>query len=153
MGINLIDLSRVVSHALRHEPWLYELEINSEGWTSVNNLLDALRLQEDDWKELTELDIVKMIDSSSKRRHEITDGCIRALYGHSLVHKLQKTELMPPEILFHGTSPKAYKIIKSEGLKPMQRQYVHLTTNRDNAYQVGQRKGKTPTDSNAGCFR
>ena len=26
------NLSRAVSHALRHEPWLYELEFDEGGW-------------------------------------------------------------------------------------------------------------------------
>ena len=144
MGINLIDLSRVVSHALRHEPWLYELEIDNEGWTSIEALIDSLRLQGDDWKNLTEMDMMMMVNSSSKRRHEIVNGHIRALYGHSLAQKLQKVEAIPPDILFHGTSREVYKLIKSEGLKPMQRQYVHLATNQDMAYQVGRRKVEMP---------
>jgi putative RNA 2'-phosphotransferase len=35
--------SRVVSHALRHEPWLYELELDDAGWVSVDELLAAVR--------------------------------------------------------------------------------------------------------------
>ena len=27
------ELSKTISHALRHEPWLYELELDDEGWT------------------------------------------------------------------------------------------------------------------------
>lgn len=51
---------------------------------------------------------------------------------------------MPPEVLFHGTSPEVAHLIKSEGLKPMKRQYIHLSSNREIAYQVGQRKARSP---------
>jgi len=34
---------------------------------------------------------------------------------------------MPPEILYHGTTEEAYKQIQYEGLKPMSRNYVHLS--------------------------
>ncbi|HZX88363.1 MAG TPA: RNA 2'-phosphotransferase [Reyranella sp.] len=44
MSRKLNDLSRAVSHALRHEPWLYELELDEEGWTSVDALIAALQL-------------------------------------------------------------------------------------------------------------
>jgi putative RNA 2'-phosphotransferase len=37
------DLSRAVSHALRHEPWLYELKLDEAGWAPIDQLLAALR--------------------------------------------------------------------------------------------------------------
>lgn len=144
MGIDFIKLSRVISHALRHEPWLYELEIDGEGWTSIDTLIIALRLQDDHWKNLSDNDLMMMIDRSDKQRHEIANGRIRALYGHSTSEKLQKSEAVPPEVLFHGTSPEVANLIKSEGLKPMKRQYIHLSSNPEIAYQVGQRKAKSP---------
>jgi len=33
--LDLVRLSKTVAHALRHEPWLYELELDEEGWTPV----------------------------------------------------------------------------------------------------------------------
>jgi putative RNA 2'-phosphotransferase len=144
MAINFTKLSQVISHALRHEPWLYELELDTEGWVSLNSLVDSLRLQHKDWKDLSENDVVLMINSSDKRRHEILNNRIRALYGHSLPGKLKKTEAIPPNILFHGTSPKSAETIKLEGIKPMNRQYVHLSTNQEIAYQVGKRKSSHP---------
>lgn len=44
MQAGLSELSRVVSHALRHEPWLYELELDDAGWVSVDELLTAARI-------------------------------------------------------------------------------------------------------------
>ena len=41
--INLTDASRVASHALRHEPWLYELDLDDDGWVATDALLAALR--------------------------------------------------------------------------------------------------------------
>lgn len=76
MGIDFIKLSRVISHALRHEPWLYELEIDGEGWTSIDTLIIALRLQDDHWKNLSDNDLMMMIDRSDKQRHEIANGRI-----------------------------------------------------------------------------
>jgi len=47
-----IELSKAVSHALRHEPWLYELELDDEGWTPVDALVTALS-QEPRWRDLS----------------------------------------------------------------------------------------------------
>jgi putative RNA 2'-phosphotransferase len=54
--------------------------------------------------------------------------------------KIQKIASKPPDILYHGTSPSAAKNIMSEGLRPMNRQYVHLSTDKNTALQVGKRK-------------
>ena len=85
MGIatnNFSNLSRTISHALRHEPWVYELELDDEGWVLILQLLDALRSENEAWQELGESDIREMVRTSSKQRHEIRDGRIRAIYGH-----------------------------------------------------------------------
>jgi hypothetical protein len=94
-----VDLSRAVSHALRHEPWLYELELDDEGWTGINDLLDTLRSSRPDWKHLSKEDMEGMIALSEKCRHEISGDKIRALYGHSLPGKLKKTAAQPPSEL------------------------------------------------------
>lgn len=141
---NFTALSRVVSHALRHEPWLYEVELDKEGWTPVESLLSALRKERAEWGELCTNDLVHMIAASSKRRHEIQDDRIRAIYGHSVAGKLKKTLGTPPDVLFHGTSAGVLHQIRSVGLVPMKRQYVHLSTDEATALEVGRRKSKAP---------
>ena len=72
--INPTELSRAVSHALRHEPWLYELELDAEGWTSIEPLLAALRSANPAWSGLALADLEHMIAHSEKKRHEIRDS-------------------------------------------------------------------------------
>lgn len=142
--MNVVELSRAVSHALRHEPWLYELELDDEGWVPVEELLQALRKENPDWASITATEIAEMIARSEKKRHELRDGRIRALYGHSFPGKLLKEAAVPPALLYHGTSPQAARIILSEGLRPMSRHYVHLSVDTETAHQVGVRKAKPP---------
>lgn len=112
---DLRDLSRSASHALRHEPWVYELELDEEGWTSVDSILAALRKERSEWADLTEADLNQMIEISSKRRHEIVQGQIRAIYGHSIAGKLKKTPAIPPDVLYHGTAPDVVPFIQASG--------------------------------------
>lgn len=138
-------LSKAVSHALRHEPWLYELELDEAGWVSINDLIAALQLANPEWPILTQNHISQMISQSEKKRHELNNGQIRALYGHSLPQKLKAELLKPPQILYHGTSPESAKQIKLTGLEPMSRQYVHLSVDTATANEVGKRKSVKPT--------
>jgi putative RNA 2'-phosphotransferase len=133
-------LSKTVAKALRHSPWLFELEIDDEGWTPVEDLLAALARERSEWHDLTEANLAEMIAQSEKKRYEIRDGEIRAYYGHSLPGKLAKTPAEPPEMLFHGTIDEALDAIRQSGLKPMRRQYVHLSTEKETATQVAGRK-------------
>ncbi len=137
-------LSKAVSHALRHEPWLYELELDSDGWVECEKLIEALRLHSELYKDLTYKDFEIMIQKSEKQRHELCGSKIRALYGHSTPYKLMKEKCMPPIILYHATSSELSDLIKIEGLKPMSRHYVHLSIDKNTAINVGLRKTKNP---------
>jgi putative RNA 2'-phosphotransferase len=138
------DVSRTISHALRHEPWLYELELDDAGWVPVADLLAALRAEKPGWADLSEADLVQMMAEAEKQRFEMRDGKFRALYGHSTPQKLLKEPAAPPAILFHGTAPKTVALIRKDGLRPMGRQYVHLSLDAATATQVGRRKAKDP---------
>ncbi|MDE9364784.1 RNA 2'-phosphotransferase [Luteipulveratus sp. YIM 133132] len=141
--ISATALSRAVSHALRHEPWLYELELDKQGWTPVGSLVDALR-HEPDWRSVTAADVEAMVATAPKQRHEIRDGRIRALYGHSLPGRIELVRQEPPQVLFHGTAPVTVEAIRRDGLRPMARQYVHLSVDIEMAQAVGARKDAAP---------
>lgn len=142
-NVNLTHLSKVMAHALRHRPWLYELELDDEGWTPVDDLLTALRQHLDRWSDLTSDHLQAAIDAADKRRYEIRGDRIRALYGHSTASKIKKTPARPPAVLYHGTSHNVVDEILKSGLRPMRRQYVHLSVDTETAAEVGRRKQGT----------
>lgn len=143
--MDYIDLSRAISHALRHEPEAYGLRPDSEGWVPVETLLAALARQFPQWAALSESDLRKMIRLAAKHRHELRDGRIRALYGHSISARIEKTAKQPPEVLFHGADAQAASLILLDGLKRMARQYVHLSADETTARAVGMRKDRHPS--------
>jgi putative RNA 2'-phosphotransferase len=141
MDHRLVRLSTVLAKALRHTPWLFELDLDEEGWVPVESLLQALH-EQSRWRDVTEADFAAIIAQSEKRRYEMIDGRIRALYGHSTPNKLLKTPAAPPEILYHGTNQTALPMILKTGLLPMRRQYIHFSVDVETANLVGRRKGE-----------
>jgi putative RNA 2'-phosphotransferase len=135
--INYTQLSKIVSHALRHEPQSYNLTLDENGWVSIIELASAIGQ-----KGITAdvAIITDMVTKSAKKRHEILNGKIRAYYGHSIPDKILKNEAEPPEFLYHGTIEDNLNDIKTKGLLPMGRQYVHLSTDEEIAKKVGSRK-------------
>jgi putative RNA 2'-phosphotransferase len=144
-GALMIDdkrLSKTMTFALRHKPWVYEMELDVEGWVDVEILLDVLRHDRPQWRELTVADRQGMMARADKQRFELKDGCIRARYGHSKSNSIRQIPAKPPTHLIHGTAAKSLSLIMQEGLKPMRRQFVHLSVDEDTATQVARRKGE-----------
>lgn len=139
--MDYIRLSKEISYALRHSPWEYELEMDEQGWVPVEQLLDAL-YNTQRWKNICEADLNEMVHRLEKKRYELSDGKIRAVYGHSIPMKILKEEKMPPDILYHGTATRFLESINENGLLPQSRQYVHLSEDAETAENVGRRHDK-----------
>ena len=133
-------LSKYISFLLRHSD-NENLKFDSQGWTSINDLLFVLN-NEGGFNSVKESDIQIIIDNSAKKRFEISGDKIRALYGHSREEKIVHQPIQPPQILLHGTPIKNIENIMKEGLLSLERQYVHLTTSKDMAMSVAKRYSK-----------
>jgi putative RNA 2'-phosphotransferase len=143
-GRRSVELSKAMAHALRHDPERYGIELDREGWVAVEDLLAGLRRASRRWRELTRADVEEMVSRSAKRRFELDGDRVRALYGHSVRVRIAGEPRLPPPVLYHGTTPAAAATILAEGLRPMRRQYVHLSVDVNTAVEVGQRRTRTP---------
>ncbi|MFT9820037.1 hypothetical protein [Lysinibacillus sp. NPDC056185] len=43
-NMDFSKLSKEFSYALRYAPWVYEFELDSQGWVDLEQLLSALRI-------------------------------------------------------------------------------------------------------------
>ncbi len=132
-------LSKKLSTLLRHRP--RDLMLDDAGFASLHDVLQTLKASETSVREV--------VRDSDKQRFEILEdqggAKIRARYGHSVVPVVDYQPITPPEILYHGTSRKALEAIRHEGLRSMDRQYVHLSIEREIALSVGRRHDSNPT--------
>ena len=142
--MNYLKFSKEVSYALRHAPWEYELELDENGFVPIEQLLNSLNSLNEYGREIKKEDLEYIIENSDKKRLEIIGDKIRALYGHSVPIKIEKTIATPPDVLYHGTAKRFIDAIMKEGLLPMNRQYVHLSVDTDMATLVGQRRDENP---------
>jgi putative RNA 2'-phosphotransferase len=136
-----VSISKFMALVLRHSREKFGLSVDSKGFVPLVDLFKALK------KRFTGIelkDINEIVESFSKERFEIKGDRIRARYGHSINVDLDLKPFQPPQFLYHGTSPKVGEKIKREGLKPMKREYIHLSKTSDEAIAVGKRKSKRP---------
>lgn len=132
-------LSKFMSVILRHEPEKFGINLDEHGFVPIAELMKSLAQE-----NFTEEDVRETVSKCDKQRFEITDDRIRAKWGHSVTEKIAHPEIVPPEFLFHGTSPEVLKQIRTGGLKAMSRQYVHLSAEKHTAETVGKRHHPTP---------
>lgn len=150
-------LSKFLSGALRHFPDDAGIELNDAGWTGFEELVAAAERQYD-WCHAEAVEAV--ITTDPKGRFEwsvvrseartangatVSDGGrIRAAYGHSVEVDLESDKTPVPDTLYHGTAPRNLDSIFAGGLKPMNRQQVHLSGTVEAARDVGSRHADEP---------
>ncbi|WP_207591065.1 RNA 2'-phosphotransferase [Halomontanus rarus] len=143
------QLSKYMSGALRHFPEDAGLDLDERGWTDDDDLVAAA---DEKYGWATEAHVDGVVATDPKGRFERTgttgddteSGRVRAAYGHSVDVTLEPTESPVPDELFHGTAPTHVGSIREEGLRPMSRQQVHLSADRETAASVGRRHSDNP---------
>jgi putative RNA 2'-phosphotransferase len=137
----LVRISKMMSLILRHKPEQFDVLLDAEGYAPVQDVVRALR---ESISDACADDVQRVIDTiePDKARFSISGSDIRANYGHSLSERIVRQRVVPPALLLHGTSEAAVASIRRDGIRPMRRQYVHLTTNADLAGRVGGRHGR-----------
>jgi putative RNA 2'-phosphotransferase len=135
------QLSKFMSGALRHFPGDVGLTLDDYGWAATTELIAAVRSKYD-WADSQAVEAV--ISQDPKGRFERRGERIRAAYGHSVDVTIEREAVDVPDTLYHGTAPDNIPSIKADGLRPMNRQAVHLTDSQEEARKVGERHAADP---------
>jgi len=136
-----VRISRFLSMVLRHRPETVGITLDEGGWVDVDVLIAACAAA---GRRFSRADLDHVVATNNKRRFAYSaDGRrIRASQGHSVEVDLGLTAATPPDVLYHGTASTTVAAILREGLRPMNRQDVHLSADRETAVRVGARHGR-----------
>jgi putative RNA 2'-phosphotransferase len=136
-----IKISKFLSLVLRHSPETIHLNMDKNGWVNINELISNANK----YKNMRlNTDLIKLVvETDDKQRFIISDDGkrIRANQGHSITVDLELENKTPPDVLYHGTASRFLDSIMKGGLKPISRQYVHLSSTEETALTVGKRHG------------
>lgn len=137
----LTHISKFLSLVLRHQPDTIDIQLDKNGWTDINELIEKANNYGVNFDRET---LNHIVATNSKKRFAFNDTLdkIRASQGHSIDIELGFTKQKPPEILFHGTAEEFVQSISETGLEKRKRQHVHLSSDLETALKVGQRHGK-----------
>jgi putative RNA 2'-phosphotransferase len=143
-----LRLSRLMSALLRHIPEKAGVKLDPSGWVEVEELVRAIRerwpaREAYRWVSVEHVVAIARLDPKGRFQLDNEGRRIRATYGHSIKVNISYEKLEPqrvPRTLYHGTPAANLPSILREGLKPMKRLYVHLSTSFEDAVEVGARK-------------
>jgi len=131
-----IKASKFLSLVLRHDPSKASIDLDKEGWGSVQKLIKNT--------DLTFEQIERVVLNNNKQRFafNVSKTKIRANQGHSIDVDLKLMPLMPPALLYHGTATRFLTSIYHKGIQKQKRNHVHLSYLISTARIVGSRHGK-----------
>lgn len=129
----LIQRGKRLAFLLRHDT---SYSFDAHGWRKVSNLITNHGYT---MEELTEI-----VVTNNKHLYEFSEdkNRIRARQGHSVYVDVELEELLPPDTLYHGTAKSFLDSIMEKGLITGNRLYVHLSSTKGTATNVGKRHGE-----------
>lgn len=131
-----------ISRILRHKPEIIGITLDAHGWADVAELISGINATGKYRLDRSMLE--EIVRTDHKQRYSFNEDRtkIRANQGHSIPVDVELKTAEPPEMLYHGTGKKYVASIRTEGLKPQSRLYVHLSRDVETAMNVGSRHGK-----------
>lgn len=133
--------SKFLSYVLRHHPEIISLNLDENGWASVDELILK---STNDSQGFTFEELDEIVETNDKKRFIFNEDKtrIRANQGHSIGVDLALIPQQPPEFLYHGTAQSNIESILEKGIEKRNRQHVHLSQDKETATKVGMRHGK-----------
>lgn len=100
-----IMTGKFLAYILRHNPAACGIELDKNGWASVEGLLAGAQKS---GRNINFTMLEKIVENDDKGRYEFNadKSKIRATYGHSLPVDLNLQIKIPSDILYHGTAEK-----------------------------------------------
>ena len=129
------NIGKYLALILRHKPEAIGISLDEHGWGSVNDIIEGIRKQ---FPQMSMSLLEEIVTTDDKGRYSFNEDktCIRANHVD-----VELKEVIPPDVLYHGTAVKYVLGIKDKGLIPKSRLYVHLSKDVDTAVKVGRRHG------------
>jgi len=131
-------LSKLLALYLRHRPEEAGLQIDTHGFVPLDEMLRAVQER---YPEAQEGDIRRLVEDAPAPRFEIGERGIRALYGHSFFVEMDGEPMAAPQLLYMGCLRKEVARFRAEGIKPVDRYYVHLSLSREAAAERSHQPG------------
>lgn len=93
----LSRISKAMAGSLRHFPEKFELQMDEQGFVSIQDFIFAMKKSHPRYRWLRPHHIIALIETDEKGRYQISNDKMRATYGHTLELNLQHPPMTYPQ--------------------------------------------------------
>ncbi len=131
-------VGRMMAGILRHFPERFNLTMDGRGWVDLDAFIENVKASRRDYDRwLRKEHIVALVETDEKGRYQIDGGMIRATYAHSVDVNLDDLPEAEVEELYFPVSEEELDIVLETGLRPSDRNMIHLSATPEKAYSAG----------------
>jgi len=131
-------VGRMMAGVLRHFPERFGLQMDGRGWVDLDQFVEALRNSRRDYQRwLRRQHIEALVETDEKGRYQIDGGMVRATYAHSVDVNLDDLPEANVDRLYFPVSEEELELVLEAGLRPSDRNMIHLSATPDKAYSAG----------------
>ena len=131
-------VGRMMAGILRHFPERFNLHMDGRGWVDLDEFVSAIKNSRENYRRwLRREHIVALVETDEKGRYQIDGGMIRATYAHSVNVNLDDLPEAQVDKLYFPVSEEELDLVLETGLRPSDRNKIHLSASPDKAYSAG----------------
>ena len=135
-------IGRTLAAILRHGK--FGLEMDPQGNVSLKEVMAKIRERNPRMNWLRARHIEALVETDPKGRYVISNGKIRATYGHTIPLDIRLDCEDIPDELFYPATPEEAEIILESGIFPSDRAMVHLSRGYRDAVRAGSVRTEDP---------
>ncbi len=135
-------IGRTLAAILRHGK--FGLDMDAQGNVSLKDVMAKIRERNPRMNWLRARHIEALVETDPKGRYVISNGKIRATYGHTIPLDIRLDCEDIPDELFYPATPEEAEIILESGIFPSDRAMVHLSRGYRDAVRAGSVRTEDP---------
>ena len=131
-------IGRMMALILRHQPERFGLTMDGRGWVDLDGFVQAICDARQNYARwLRKQHIVALVETDEKGRYQIDGGMVRATYAHSVNVNLDDLPEAQVDQLYFPVSEEEMDLVLEAGLRPSDRNKIHLSATPEKAYSAG----------------
>ncbi|MGB0653205.1 MAG: RNA 2'-phosphotransferase [Thermoplasmatota archaeon] len=130
-------VGRMMAGVLRHFPERFDLQMDGRGWVDLEEFVHSVKRARRNNRWMRREHIVALVNTDEKGRYQIDGGMVRATYAHSVDVNLDDLPEAEVETLYFPVSEEELDILLETGLRPTDRNMIHLSSTPQKAYSAG----------------